>query len=101
MAILFIDTLSQVRTGTWLTLGIGVSLIILGGYYLYLELRAILTDEASPATFADDPEVLSAGRRTMAWIFIVFSLLGGLAFLYMAYVSIYTCVIANRPGISC
>ena len=95
------NIVSQISSGIWLILGIGIGLVILGGYNLYLELRAVLSDEPSPATFSDDPKALNLGRRTMSWIFIIFALVVGFAFLYAAYVNIHTCVIVDRPEVSC
>ena len=95
------DAITQIPSRAWYGLAFGLVATLIGGYLLYSELKALLTDADSPVTYSDDPQSLTVGRRAIAWFGGIVSFLGGIVFLYGSLTSIYRCVILVNPTYLC
>ena len=91
------EVVTQIPSRAWYGLAFGLVATLIGGYLLYGELKALLTDADSPVTYSDDPQSLTVGRRAIAWFGGIVSFLGGIVFLYGSLTSIYRCVALSDP----
>ena len=93
--------INQIPSRAWYGLVFGLVATLLGGYLLYGELKALLTDADSPVTYSDDPQSLTVGRRAIAWFGGIVALLGGIVFLYISIYDMYMCVFVADPTYLC
>ena len=93
--------INQIPSRAWSGLGFGLVLTLLGGYLLYGELKALLTDADSPVTYSDDPQSFTVGRQAIAWFGGTVSFFAGLVFLYLSFTTIYRCVFVADPTYLC
>ena len=95
------DIVTQIPSRAWYGLVFGLVATLLGGYLLYGELKALLTDADSPVTYSDDPQSLTIGRRAITWFGGLICFIAGVFFIQAAISSIYSCVFVADPTYLC
>ena len=101
MTLSFYSLITQIPFRYWIWLGISIVLILAGVYSLYHEVKATFTDASSPAVIEREHESLAVADRAFAWIGGIIFTLVGIGFLIMTIMDIHTCVIVDRPYITC